>query len=98
MMKVQGKMVMTEQRTFVFSSNVFQGFRGNFSLNEMNSLDEIVNYAVSILMSHLTYYNFETLQKTLDGSNFHIHDVSMKDISDNPENVVWICECETRVI
>jgi len=59
----------------------------HFNINEIESLNDIV--ALSI--SYLRYKSPSNLLTHIDNTNWHIHDVILEDIINNPLKIIWVC-------
>jgi len=75
-----------------FSSDYFQGFTVDIDISIIESTSEIVATAISVLHAVLLQNNFERLLKHLDHTQFHIHDITLDDIKNNPDKIIWICD------
>ena len=64
----------------VISSHLFDGYTQKVSLNEIQSINEIIGCVISTLYSILENYNFKGLIKHLDNLTFHVEKVTFLDI------------------
>ena len=73
---------MQIERSFKMSCPNFGGFVVVLSVNDFNSLDEVVLAVLDQLKATLAASGFEALLRILDAdaSKYHIHDITIEDI------------------
>jgi len=83
---------MTNVRWFYLSCDTFGGFKCRVDLDEMDCLDDIVQYVVKDLIRILTSGNFECLLNKVNNMHFHIHDVDFGEIiMSEPHHDFYVC-------
>ena len=80
-----------------FDSHLFDGFQTDVDIKNVETLDEIIVTAVSILYSTLKMYNLKGLIQHLDPLTFKIENVTMDDIKKNLDKVIIIKEDEDNI-
>ena len=78
-------------RTVEFSSELFGGFTLRIEITNFKSLQELIDYSKSELLSILMKYNFISLIEKFKKCNFHIHTHNIDEIFEN-DNIVYICD------
>lgn len=75
----------------VFSCDIFGGFSCNISIDDIKDIESVVNLSLKKLKEHLTIYKFEMLLSILQTKKYHIHNTTLIDIFQNPNNKIYIC-------
>ena len=78
------------EKTFIASSELFQGFRVKINILYINSLDDIVEIFLKELKNNLKKNNFENLLEKIKDNEWHIHSHSLEDILLNNE-IFYVC-------
>ena len=82
-----------DSRLFIASSELFSNFEVEISLDEVSSLEGIVDIFKKELHDVLENSNLINLIKKLEESNFHIHSFTIEDILvSNSEDIFYICD------
>ena len=82
-----------DSRLFIASSELFSNFEVEISLDEVSSLEGIVDIFKKELNDVLENSNLINLIKKLEESNFHIHSFTIEDILvSNSEDIFYICD------
>ena len=70
------------ERLFIISCKTFGGFKINLTVNDFETLNEIVDAVLNELKKHLVSLSLESLLKELEDSRtvYHIHDYTLEDI------------------
>ena len=73
---------MQIERQFIISCKTFGGFKIHLTVNDFETLDEIVEAVLDELKKNLASLSLESLLKELEDSRsvFHIHDHTLEDI------------------
>ena len=86
---------MVNNRTFIFSHKLFQGFKRKIDLDEVGSIPDIINMMYIYLLTFLQHEKLEILVEKLNAckANLHIHNWTFGTIliSDSNENI-YICD------
>ena len=83
---------MVNYRKFCVSDELFSGFETDIDLDEVNSLNEIVNAVLGRLSLIFNNNNLDILLKKLSAIKFHIHDYTFEDILlSEPSIKFYIC-------
>ena len=78
-------------RTIEFSSELFGGFCLRLEITNFKTIEELIDYSKSELLSILMKYNFIELIEKFKECNFHIHTHNLDDIFNN-DDIVYICD------
>ena len=78
-------------RTIEFSSALFGGFSLRMEITNFKTLEELIDYSKSELLTVLMRFNFNGLIEKFNTCNFHIHTHSLEDIFNN-DDTVYICD------
>lgn len=84
-------------REFSMSCSTFGGYTCKIEVNNIETVDDIVEMVLSHLNNTLQQYNFEFLIATLSKKRpyYHIHDVSIADILMGTNDIFYICDNKT---
>jgi hypothetical protein len=87
---------MVNNRKIIISCDLFWGFTKLIDLDEVESIDEIVNTILHELNLFLNEHNLlnlvEKLNTTIKNNKYHIHGATFEDILiSNPEETIYIC-------
>ena len=86
---------MVNYRKVVISDKLFAGFVTLIDLDEINSINEIVNMVKDKLNNVLNENNLELLVNMLNNTNFHIHDFTFEDILLSESNkIFYVCNSD----
>ena len=79
-------------RTFIISCKYFGGFEINIDVNQYDSVEELILYAISQLKETLTKNKLNNLVEMLNKTThqYHIHDYDFTDIL-LKNNTYYIC-------
>ena len=84
---------MENTRKFIASSNLFSDFTVNISLENVTTMDEIIEVFTNEIKKILKKNNFTMLIKKLNESHFHIHSYTIEDIlKSESEDIFYICD------
>lgn len=78
-------------RTIEFSSSLFGGFVLRIEITNFKTIEELIDYSKSELLTVLMRYNFIELIEKFKKCNFHIHTHDLEDIFKN-DDIVYICD------
>lgn len=79
-------------RDFVFSCDLFGGFKCNLFIDDFHSLDEIVVALKQQLIDELDHLGLEYLSILAKAKNYHIHIVTMSELRNIGENIpIYVC-------
>ena len=81
-------------RTFICSSELFSEFKISISLQEIETIDDIIQIMKQELIQALQKHNFSRLiEKVKHDTHFHIHSVTIEDIlTSNINDIFYICD------
>jgi hypothetical protein len=80
-------------RTFVCSSELFSEFKVSISLQEIETIDDIIQIMKQELIQVLQKNNFSRLIDKVNHSKFHIHSNTIEDILTSSINdIFYICD------
>jgi len=87
---------MVNNRKIIISCDLFWGFTKIIDLDEIESIDDIVNNILHEFKSFLKEHNLLTLLDKLNSyinkNKYHIHGVTFEDILiSNPEETIYVC-------
>ena len=83
-------------RIFTFSSELFNGYTVTLDIHSLQTQEDIIHICVQDLINTLQRYNFNLLVEKCKECNFHIHSHSYEQIlSCNPNETIYICECDS---
>lgn len=87
---------MVNYRIFKISHQTFSYFTSHVDLDEVDSMEEIIEKVVLNLRQVLQKHDLESLLKILDESNFHAHGYNFVDVLQSPsDKVFYVCShCE----
>ena len=78
---------------FIFSSKYFSGFTMSFHVNEIESIELIIQIMVDKLTSDLKNLNLEVLVEELKKLKFHYHGYNLLNVLTEQREEWYICEC-----
>lgn len=78
-------------RTFVCSSQIFNGFEINIDIRYYSNFEEIINIFKNELLKMLKEYKLNALEEKFNQSNFHIHTHTFDEILLKNE-IIYICD------
>ena len=79
-------------RYFVFSSELFAGFKVSIDLEDVKSLDDITSICTATLFQTLVNHNFKALLERAQTAIFHIHGYSLEDMKSSRTTKFYICD------
>jgi hypothetical protein len=79
-------------RKFVFSCGTFGGFIVEINVQTHHTLDELVEYSVTVLRDTLKLHSLDMLVEQLSKKKYHIHDRTVQEIVATG-NTVYVCTC-----
>lgn len=83
---------MTYQ-TFTLSSKLFGGYTIRKHVNEIESIEDVINELIKSLNDDLKRSNLHELQMELSKLKFHYHDYDLLDVLTSAVETTWyICE------
>jgi len=83
---------MVNYRCFSISDELFSGFKKQVDLDEINTLQDIINEVNDDLMALLKNNNLDSLENNLTKKAFHIHGYTFVDIlQSDPNKLFYIC-------
>lgn len=83
---------MVNTRTFQLSCNKFWGYRLLVDLDYFDTTDEIVLHVKNSLDEYLRKVNLICLAEDLEKMQFHSPTIESILISNNPENIIYMCD------
>tara|TARA_B100000795_G_C22778764_1_gene431251 strand:+ start:746 stop:1033 length:288 start_codon:yes stop_codon:yes gene_type:complete len=89
---------MVNQRIFNVSDDLFSYYQTQVDLEDVNSIDEIVQTVVLNLQELLKKNNLESLTHRLSLKKFHIHGTTFAEILlSEPDNIFFVCgHCDSN--
>jgi hypothetical protein len=87
---------MVNNRIFKISHQTFSYFTSQVDLDEVDSMEKIIEKVVADLRQVLQKHELEILLKILDDSNFHAHGYNFVDVLQSKSaKVFYVCShCE----
>lgn len=81
-------------RTFCISSELFQGFKVDVDIDEMESMENIINYVKNSLCVELEKLQLERLVSKLNKTNFCHHGYDIMDVlvSEKNDRIWYLCD------
>ena len=84
---------MNNNKKFIISSELFNGFNIDIDVNFHDSIETILDYTKKIILEILKKNNFENLIDILNKSKLHIHNFTFEDILISKRNTIYyICD------
>ena len=85
---------MSNIRIFQFSCETFSGYKVEVDLDNVESMQDIIDYCVNNLRIMLFNNGLEVLIHKLNDINYHVHDITFENVllsepSNNPQ--FYIC-------
>lgn len=83
---------MVNLRKTQISGGLFSCYSTYIDIDEIDTLDDIIQLCISNLNKDLKKLNLEELLNNLDPRVFHIHSVDITDILiSDPEFIIYVC-------
>lgn len=83
----------SHMRTFISSSELFNGYTLKISLFNVSTIDDIINEFKSSLIKVFQENNLNNLEKKIEESSFHIRDFNIEYILTSDSNqIFFICD------
>lgn len=80
-------------RTFYFSSKSVGGYQVNINLDNVCTIDDIIDICVTQLIQFLLDNNLTDTLLNIQNKKFHLHDVTIEEIKKPDSRMFYICEC-----
>lgn len=79
--------------SLVISDNIFGGYEYLYRINPATTIKELIDVIITSLREDLQKIKLYTAIDILYKKNFHIHDITMKNIIENKEAnfIVYVC-------